>query len=140
MHHRPFEGRHLVCIIVQFYLLPSNKNHYCILDSLPVYVKEYKIFCATVPWLCLKFFFLKASAEDLQRQNQELERGVSELRGLLEDASQQYGGLERAKEQQAREAEDMLQKKEEAIKDLKDQLDKVNLLLQANAKKGRNGV
>ncbi|XP_018026947.1 nucleoprotein TPR isoform X2 [Hyalella azteca] len=75
------------------------------------------------------------SSEDLKTQCDELERGVLELRSLLKEASEQYGALERAKESQAQEADAQLQKREEIIADLRDELDKVNMLLEANAKK-----
>ncbi|KAF2365896.1 Nucleoprotein TPR/MLP1 [Trinorchestia longiramus] len=77
----------------------------------------------------------QTSSEDLKSQCEELERGVLELRSLLKEASEQYGALERAKEQQAKDADTQLQKREELIADLRDELDKVNMLLEANAKK-----
>ena len=49
--------------------------------------------------LCVAY---PASSEDHQSQCEELEQGVSELRKLLQEATQQYGALERAKEQQAK--------------------------------------
>lgn len=73
-------------------------------------------------------------------QCSELERGVSELRSLLQDASQQYGALEQAKEQQAKDAMEEIEKREDLIRDLRDELDKINLLLEANAKRGASAV
>lgn len=81
-----------------------------------------------------------ASSEDLKSQCEELERGVVELRSLLKEASEQYGALERGKAQQAKDFDEELQKREGLIADLRDELEKVNLLLEANAKKGNSDI
>ena len=79
-----------------------------------------------------------ALSDDLKVQKDELERGVSELRSLLDNASQQYGALERAKEKAAKEAQQDLENKEQEIGDLKNELKKINAALEANLKKGKS--
>ena len=69
-------------------------------------------------------------------QKEELERGVTELRSLLESANEQHGVLERSKEQAIKLMEKELLQKEEQIKEMKEELEKVNVVLEANANKG----
>ena len=76
------------------------------------------------------------SSEEYKRKYEEYEKIVPELRTLIEEAFQQYGALERSKEQQAKEFDAECEKKEEVVAGLKEELGKVNMLLEANTKSG----
>lgn len=66
-----------------------------------------------------------------------MENAVEELRKLLQEASEQYGALERAKAKADEEHAEALKQSNLLVKDLKEELDKVNMLLEASAKKGK---
>lgn len=62
---------------------------------------------------------------------------MEELRKLLQEASEQYGCLERAKKAAEEESAEALQQSNLLVKELKEELDKVNLLMEASSKKGK---
>lgn len=62
---------------------------------------------------------------------------MEELRKLLQEASEQYGCLERAKKKAEEESAEALQQSNLLVKELKEELDKVNLLMEAGSKKGK---
>lgn len=64
-----------------------------------------------------------------------MERAVEELRKLLSEASAEYGALERAKAKADEENAESLLQSTTLVKELKDELDNVNQLLQASAKR-----
>lgn len=66
-----------------------------------------------------------------------MEKAVEELRKLLQEASEQYGCLERAKKAAEEESAEALQQSNLLGKELKEELDKVNLLMEASSKKGK---
>ena len=55
---------------------------------------------------------------------------------MLQSASEQYGLLERNKEKMEEEHAAALKQSTTVIKEMKDELDKANVLLSASAKKG----
>ncbi|XP_071529693.1 uncharacterized protein [Panulirus ornatus] len=82
----------------------------------------------------------QGSALNEKERAAELEDAVEELRKLLQQASEQYGGLERAKAKADEEHAEALKQSNLLVKDLKEELDKVNMLLEASAKKDRGGL
>ncbi|XP_042237084.1 nucleoprotein TPR-like isoform X2 [Homarus americanus] len=81
----------------------------------------------------------QASTQNEKERAAELENGVEELRKLLQEASDQYGALESTKNKADEEHEQALRQSNLLVKDLKEELEKVNMLLEANAKKGHGG-
>ncbi|KAK4316810.1 hypothetical protein Pmani_012065 [Petrolisthes manimaculis] len=82
----------------------------------------------------------KGSTENEKERAGELERAVEELRRLLNEASAEYGALERAKSKTDQDNADALLQSNTLVNELKDELDKVNQLLQASAKKNISGI
>lgn len=80
-------------------------------------------------------FHFSGSAENEKERAEELERAVEELRKLLNEASAEYGALERAKAKADEENAESLLQSTTLVKELKDELDNVNQLLQASAKR-----
>lgn len=78
----------------------------------------------------------QGSAQNEKERAAALEKGVEELHKLLQEASEQYGALERAKAKTDEENAEALQQSNTLVKELKEELDKVNTLLEANAKRG----
>ena len=66
---------------------------------------------------------------------------MEELRQLLQEASDQYGALDKAKKWAEEEAQSSLDQRDLLIKDLKEELHKVNELLKTSARKSnyKNG-
>lgn len=77
-----------------------------------------------------------ASTQNEKERAAALEKGVEDLHKLLQEASEQYGALERAKTKAEEENTEALQQSNALVKELKEELDKVNMLLEASAKKG----
>ncbi|XP_063612017.1 nucleoprotein TPR-like, partial [Penaeus indicus] len=82
----------------------------------------------------------QASCQDEKERCTELEKAVEELRKLLQEASEQYGCLERAKKAAEEESAAALQQSNLLVKELKEELDKVNLLMEASSKKDLGGL
>lgn len=80
------------------------------------------------------------SAQNEKERATALEKGVEELHKLLQEASEQYGALERAKAKSDEENVEALQQSNTLVKELKEELDKVNTLLEANAKRGQSEI
>nr|XP_045610228.1 nucleoprotein TPR-like [Procambarus clarkii] len=81
----------------------------------------------------------QASTQNEKERASELENAVEELRKLLQEASDHYGALERAKTKGDEESAEALRQSNLLVKDLKEELDKVNMLLEANAKRDHGG-
>ncbi|XP_068238323.1 nucleoprotein TPR-like isoform X2 [Palaemon carinicauda] len=82
----------------------------------------------------------QGSAEDEKERCGELEKALEEHRQLLQSASEQYGLLERTKEKLEEEHAVARRQSEALVKELKDELDKANVLLSAGAKKDTSGL
>ncbi|XP_045130805.1 nucleoprotein TPR-like [Portunus trituberculatus] len=81
----------------------------------------------------------QASTQNEKERAAALEKGVEDLHKLLQEASEQYGALERAKAKADEENAESLQQSNALVKELKEELDKVNMLLEASAKKDQSG-
>lgn len=82
--------------------------------------------------------FSPGSVQNEKERAAALEKGVEELHKLLQEASEQYGALERAKAKADEENAEALQQSNTLVKELKEELDKVNTLLEASAKRGQS--
>ena len=82
----------------------------------------------------------KETSEDQVKVIKGLESAVEELRRLLQEASEQYGCLEAAKNKLEEQLNDQLESANNTNKELKSELDKVNKLLEANTKKDPKGL
>ena len=78
-----------------------------------------------------------ATADDLKAQVLELERGVSELRGMLLEATGKVSTLEASKQRQQQQMLDELDQREVLLEELREELAKVNTLLDASANTGQ---
>ncbi|KAK7072171.1 hypothetical protein SK128_026556, partial [Halocaridina rubra] len=82
----------------------------------------------------------QGSADDEKERCGELEKAIEELRHLLQEANEQYGLLERTKEKAEEDHAAELQQSKLLVKELKDELDKVNVLLNANSRKDSSAL
>lgn len=71
----------------------------------------------------------RASSEDAQCKADELSKAAEELQRLLRDASARYGELETESKAKIDELTEQLKKSDEAIAELKKELDRANVLL-----------
>ncbi len=82
------------------------------------------------------FYFYSAQAADTEEKCEELKKAVETLQSLVKEATERYGSLEAAYEQDKSEYKGELVRRNDAIRALKKELDDANVLLKTMKQKG----